>query len=98
MKKRWLLYVGAGLLFGILDWFYLNARANFPWGDLGEAILVIPVILFIKLWDMDLHGCSYLHPRNPQIWQPSALCNCMCHYLEQRNFFLLPFLDNPACL
>jgi hypothetical protein len=46
--KRFLAYALIGLAFGILDWYYLQVLARFPWGDLGESILVIPLILFLN--------------------------------------------------
>ena len=44
-KYRFLLYSLIGLLFGLLDWFYLNWLARISWGSLGESILVVPIII-----------------------------------------------------
>jgi len=43
-KRRYLLYALVGLIFGIIDWFYLNWLAYISWGSLGESILVLPII------------------------------------------------------
>ena len=45
MKKRWLLYSLIGLAFGLIDWYYLDLLAHFPWGSLGQSPLVIPIII-----------------------------------------------------
>ena len=34
-----------GLIFGIIDWFYLEWLAHISWGSLGESILVVPIII-----------------------------------------------------
>lgn len=44
-NNRFLLYAGIGILFGIIDWFYLDWLASNPWGGLGESILIVPVII-----------------------------------------------------
>lgn len=44
-KRRFLLYALIGLIFGIIDWFYLNWLAHISWGSLGESILIVPVII-----------------------------------------------------
>lgn len=48
MKKpgfRFLFYALLGLVFGIFDWFYLAWLAHISWGQLGDSILVIPIII-----------------------------------------------------
>ena len=44
-RHHYLLYAVIGLIFGIIDWFYLNWLAHISWGSLGESILVVPVII-----------------------------------------------------
>ncbi len=44
-KRRFFLYALIGLIFGMIDWFYLNWLAHISWGSLGESILVVPVII-----------------------------------------------------
>lgn len=47
-KRRFSLYALIGLLFGILDWFYLDWLAHISWGSLGQSILVVPIILVMN--------------------------------------------------
>jgi hypothetical protein len=44
-KRRFFLYALIGLIFGIIDWFYLNWLAHISWGSLGESVLVVPIII-----------------------------------------------------
>lgn len=44
-RHRFLLYASIGLIFGIIDWFYLEWLAHVSWGSLGESILVVPIII-----------------------------------------------------
>jgi hypothetical protein len=44
-KNRFLLYAAAGLVFGVMDWYYLDWLAHISWGSLGESLLVIPIII-----------------------------------------------------
>lgn len=47
-NHRFVLYSALGLVFGILDWFYLNWLAHISWGSLGQSILVVPIILLMN--------------------------------------------------
>ena len=47
-NHRFLLYSAVGLVFGVLDWFYLNWIAHISWGSLGQSILVVPIILLMN--------------------------------------------------
>lgn len=47
-KDRFLLYTLAGLVFGVIDWFYLNWLAHISWGGLEQSILAVPVILLMN--------------------------------------------------
>jgi hypothetical protein len=47
-RRRFIVYALLGLVFGVLDWFYLDWLAHFDWGSLGQSILVIPVIIFMN--------------------------------------------------
>ena len=44
-KHNFFLYALIGLIFGVIDWLYLNWLAHISWGSLGESILVLPVII-----------------------------------------------------
>ncbi len=46
--SRFFLYVVIGLIFGIIDWFYLNWLAHISWGGLGDSIFVIPIIIIMN--------------------------------------------------
>jgi len=48
IKNRFLIYAIIGLLFGVLDWFYLDWLAHLSWGSLGQSVLVIPLILLMN--------------------------------------------------
>jgi hypothetical protein len=45
---RFLFYIALGLVFGIIDWFYLDWLAHLSWGDLGKSLLVVPVIVMMN--------------------------------------------------
>lgn len=47
-KRRFFLYALIGLIFGIIDWFYLDWLAHISWGSLGESILVVPIIIVMN--------------------------------------------------
>jgi hypothetical protein len=48
MKNRWFVYSLIGLLFGIIDWYYLDLLSHFTWGRLGQSPLVIPLIIIFN--------------------------------------------------
>jgi len=47
-KKRFALYLIAGLIFGVADWYYLNWLGHMSWGRLGDSVIVIPIILLMN--------------------------------------------------
>ena len=47
-KLRFLFYAIIGLIFGVIDWFYLDWLAHSSWGSLGKSILVIPIIILMN--------------------------------------------------
>ena len=47
-RHRFIIYSIMGLIFGILDWFYLDWLAHVSWGSLGQSSLMIPVILILN--------------------------------------------------
>ena len=47
-KLRFLFYAIIGLIFGVIDWFYLDWLAHISWGSLGKSILVIPIIILMN--------------------------------------------------
>lgn len=60
MKKRLLTYCFVGLIFGVIDWYYLDLLANFPWGPLGEKLIIIPIIITLNfgIWLVPVLGVS----------------------------------------
>ena len=60
MKKRLLTYCLIGLIFGVIDWYYLDLLANFPWGPLGEKLIIIPIIITLNfgIWLLPVLGVS----------------------------------------
>ena len=72
-KRRFLLYILVGLIFGIIDWFYLNWLAHISWGSMGESILVVPVIIAMNygIWLVPIIPAVIIAARNGQrIWDP----------------------------
>lgn len=71
--KRWYIYAGIGLVFGFIDWFYLDWLAHISWGSLGESILVIPIIILLNygIWLVPIIPAVIIATRNGQrIWDP----------------------------
>ncbi len=48
MRKRWLRYCLVGLIFGVLDWHYLDLMAHFPWEKFSWSPIVAPVAALIE--------------------------------------------------
>jgi hypothetical protein len=53
-----------GLIFGIIDWFYLDWLAHISWGNLGQTILVVPIILAMNygIWLVPSSRWSFMKP------------------------------------
>ena len=66
--NRWLKYALVGLAFGILDWYYLDLLAHFPWGSFGDSILVVPVIILLNygIWLVPVIPVVWLEARRNQ--------------------------------
>ena len=47
-RHRFFIYSIMGLIFGILDWFYLDWLAHVSWGSLGQSSLMIAVIIILN--------------------------------------------------
>ena len=106
MRKRFAIYVAAGVLFGILDWYYLNGLANFHWGSLGESILVIPIILFLNfgIWLLPVVAVAICEERRSHslrqaalsgaiVWA-SAITSYYLYYTVLLAFFGLPHMEH----
>lgn len=104
--KRWYIYAGIGLVFGIIDWFYLDWLAHISWGSLGESILVIPLILLMNygIWLVPIIPAVIIAARNGQrIWDPIligiitwtfALVGYYAYYWVLLSFGKLPNLGH----
>lgn len=59
--KRLLVYALVGLVFGIIDWYYLDLLAHFPWGDLGNNPIVVPIIIALNfgIWLVPVLPVTY---------------------------------------
>jgi len=71
--KRWYIFAGIGLVFGIIDWFYLDWLAHISWGALGQSILVIPIIILMNygIWLVPIILAVIIVSRKAQkIWDP----------------------------
>lgn len=71
--KRWTIFAGIGLLFGVIDWFYLDWLAHISWGSLGESTMVIPLIILLNygIWLVPIIPAVIIAARNGQrIWDP----------------------------
>ena len=44
-KHRFIIYAVIGLIFGMIDWFYLEWLTQLSWDSLGESVLVVPIII-----------------------------------------------------
>lgn len=75
----YLLYALFGLLFGVLDWYYLNALAFFDWGDLGDNPLVVPVIVALNLgiWLVPIIPTALVETRRTRSLRRAALVGAL---------------------
>lgn len=66
LKWRFLLYILIGLVFGVIDWFYLNWLADISWGSLEQSILVVPIILLMNfgIWLVPLLPVAFFEVRH----------------------------------
>jgi len=70
---RFPLYAVIGLIFGIVDWFYLNWLAHISWGSLGVSILVLPIIIGMNygIWLVPIIPVVIYESRHTlKIWNP----------------------------
>jgi hypothetical protein len=79
-KKRWFFYVLVGIIFGVFDWYYLDVLAHFQWGDLGNSLFVIPVILMLNygIWLLPILPVTIFESRVTLSARRSALAGAVC--------------------
>jgi hypothetical protein len=106
MHKRFAKYVLVGLAFGVFDWYYLNAMATFPWGNLGESFLIIPIILALNygIWLLLVVPVATIEARRSQdllhpalaaatVWS-MAIFSYYVYYAGLLAFIGLPHMDH----
>lgn len=78
-KKRFLLYSLLGLAFGVFDWYYLDGLAHFPWGPLGENLIVVPIIILLNygIWLVPVIPVAIYEARRSQRARSSALASAL---------------------
>lgn len=104
--KRWYVFAIIGLVFGILDWFYLDCLANISWGALSESKIVIPIILLLNygIWLVPiLPAVIFTARKGNKIWDPIvigivtwlfALLGYYLFYAILLSLGLLPHLEH----
>jgi hypothetical protein len=67
-RLRFLIYAIIGLIFGVIDWFYLDWLAHISWGSLGESVLVVPIIIAMNygIWLVPILPLEFYEARNSE--------------------------------
>ena len=76
MKKYWYLFALIGVIFGIIDWFYLDWLAWVSWGAVGETIFMIPLAISLNygIWLVPIIPVVIVASRKGnKIWDPVVL-------------------------
>ena len=102
VKKRLLTYCFVGSIFGVIDWYYLDLLANFPWGPLGEKLIIIPIIITLNfgIWLVPVLGVSiYEVYQSKSVWLStlSGIIIWVCSILGNYTYYtaLLSFWGLP---
>jgi hypothetical protein len=79
-KKRWFIYGLSGILFGVIDWYYLNLLGRFPWGNLGNSLFIVPVIIVLNygIWLLPVLPITIHESRVSRSALRSALAGALC--------------------
>lgn len=90
-KKRWLFYCIVGFLFGIADWYYLNWLAHFSWGELGNSLFVIPVIIALNygIWLVPVLPVTLYESKISGSARRSAIAGALCWSCSILSYYLL---------
>jgi len=106
VKKRLHTYCLVGLTFGVIDWFYLDLLANFPWGPLGDKLIIVPIILSLNfgIWLVPVLGVSIYEVHQSKSVRLSALsgmaiwaCSILgyyTYYIALLSFWGLPHMEH----
>lgn len=105
MNKRWLIYCLIGLVFGVVDWYYLDLLAHFSWGKLGKSPLVIPIIIALNygIWLVPVLPIAIYQVHRSKsarlsavagitVWS-SAIFSYYTYYTALLAFWGLPHMD-----
>ncbi len=88
--KRWYIYALAGILFGLLDWYYLALLAHFPWGSLGTNPAIVPLIILLNygVWLVPVVPVTYNESHVSRVaWAPALAgaftwsCSIVSYYV-----------------
>lgn len=105
MNERWLVYCLIGLVFGVVDWYYLDLLTHISWGQLGESPLVVPVIIALNygVWLVPVVPIAIYETRRHKLALPSALASVTVwssaifgyytYYTALLAFWGLPHMD-----
>jgi hypothetical protein len=79
-QKRWLIYPLVGLIFGVIDWYYLDLLAHFPWGEIGNNPVVVPIIIALNysIWLVPVLPITIYETRMSLSAFRSALAGTVC--------------------
>lgn len=93
-RRRILFYAAIGLIFGVLDWFYLDWLAHLSWGSLGQSVVVVPIILILNygIWLVPVIPIAIYEARRAQrITSPIAasVITWLCAMVGYYGFYAL---------
>ncbi len=93
-KHHIFFYAAIGLIFGVLDWFYLDWLAHLSWGALGQSMLVVPLILILNygIWLVPVIPIAiYSARRADRIVTPviAAVITWVCAMVGYYGFYAL---------
>ena len=93
-KKRWLIYVLVGLLFGLADWYYLNILTQFPWGKLQNNPIVIPLIILLNygIWLVPVLPITFYESRTSRSVSRSAMAGALCWACSIASYYVFYLL------
>jgi hypothetical protein len=89
-KKRWFMYALVGFLFGIADWYYLDLLAHFPWGNLQNNLIVIPIIILLNygIWLIPVLLVTFYESRTSRSAARSAMAGALCWVCSIASYYI----------
>jgi hypothetical protein len=69
-----------GLIFGVIDWYYLDLLAHFPWGEIGNNPVIVPIIIALNygIWFVPVLPVTIYETRVSSSSSRSALAGAVC--------------------